>query len=135
MMVSEQNPAQVLGESGSIQVWHREKCLRSIERPQGQIRVLFDCGAFEVVSIEIQPRSSLEEPYLWGETAILVLSEGELMMEEGGDSYEVLRGDSIRSGKQFRFRLVNRQPYRALLYGIIAKEEGQNPPPREGGQQ
>ncbi|MBI3014129.1 MAG: hypothetical protein HYY65_03470 [Candidatus Tectomicrobia bacterium] len=134
MRVAAQNPIPV-PEIGSIQVWHREKCLRSIERPQGQIRVLFDGGAFEVVSIEIQPRSALEEPYLWGETAILVLSEGELLMEEGGDSYEVLHGDSIRLGKQFHFRLVNRQPHRALLYGIITKEEGQNPPPREGGQQ
>lgn len=126
MKVSDRNPIPLAGLSGSIQVWPREKCLRSIERPQGQIRVLFDGGAFEVVAIEVQPRSALEEPYLWGGMAIFLLSEGELLIEEEGEAQEVLHGDSIRLGKQVRFRLVNQQPYRALAYGLLFKE-GEEP--------
>lgn len=126
MRVADQSPVPIAGLSEAIQVWPREKCLRSIERPQGQIRVLFDTGAFEVVTIEVQPRSALEEPYLWEGMAIFVLSEGELVIEEEGGAHEVLHGDSIRLGKKVRFQLVNQQPYRALAYGLLFKE-GEGP--------
>jgi hypothetical protein len=82
-------------EHADVRVFKQGHSLRSIQRGTTCIRVIYESDPIEVLTIELGPKTSVDESYLWYNTSFHMIVEGNLAFEVGDRSYELLRGEGI----------------------------------------
>lgn len=82
-------------EDADVRVFRQGHSLRSIQRGTTCIRVIYESDRYEVLTIELGPKSSVDKPYLWYNRSFHMIVEGNLAFEVGDRSYELLRGEGI----------------------------------------
>lgn len=108
------------GEAASlVRIFKQDECLRSIQRGDMSMRVLYDDDLLEVLIIEVAPRSSIEEPYLWSDPSMHLIVQGEVVFERGDRSYHLVRGDSIWLGDEEPYKILNLGQIKARLYSLL----------------
>ncbi len=110
-----------------VQVFKRECSLRSIHRGTTHIRVIYESDPIEIIIIEIGPKSSVDEPYLWENSSFHMIVEGNLAFEVGDKSYDLLRGDGIALGEREHYRINNLLDTKGVIFGCLFKSIQSNP--------
>lgn len=110
------------GEASTVRIFKRDECLRSIQQGDMSMRVLYDDDQLEVLIIEVAPRSSIEEPYLWSDPSMHVIVQGEVVFEKRDRSYHLVRGDSIWLGNEEPYKILNPDQIKARLYSLLFRE-------------
>lgn len=116
-------------EDADVQVFKQGHSLRSIQRGTTCIRVLYESDPVEVLTIELGPRSSVDESYLWYNTSFHMIVEGNLAFEVGDRSYELLRGEGISIFDNERYRIHNLVDTRGVIFCFLfnSTRGGRNP--------
>lgn len=104
-----------------VQVFKRGHSLRSIQRGATHIRVIYESDPIEVILIEIGPKSSVDESYLWNNPSLYLIVEGNLAFEVGDKSYELLRGEGIALGEKDRYKIHNLLDTKGIAFGFLFK--------------
>jgi len=104
-----------------IRVFKRGYSLRSIQRGATHIQVLYEDNPIEVIIMEIGPKSSVDESYLWENQSLYLVVEGNLAFEVGDKSYELLRGEGISLGEEDRFKIHNLLDTKGIAFGFLFK--------------
>jgi len=112
-----------------VQVFKRGHSLRSIQRGTTHIRVLYESDPIEVILIEIGPKSSVDESYLWDNPSLHLIVEGNLAFEVGDKSYELLRGEGIALGEKERYKIHNLLDAKGVVFGFLFKGTQSTPNP------
>lgn len=106
-------------EDADVRVFKQGHSLRSIQRGTTCIRVIYESDAMEVLTIELGPRSSVDESYLWYNTSFHMIVEGNLAFEVGDRSYELLRGEGISIFDNERYRIHNLVDTKGVIFCFL----------------
>jgi mannose-6-phosphate isomerase-like protein (cupin superfamily) len=106
-------------EDADVRVFKQGHSLRSIQRGTTCIRVIYESDTIEVLTIELGPRSSVDESYLWYNTSFHMIVEGNLAFEVGERSYELLRGEGISIFDNERYRIHNLVDTKGVIFCFL----------------
>lgn len=106
-------------EHADVSVFKQGQSLRSIQRGTTCIRVIYESDPFEVLTIELGPKSSVDESYLWYNTSFHMVVEGNLAFEVGDNSYELLRGEGISIFDNQPYRIHNLVDTRGVIFCFL----------------
>ena len=106
-------------EDADARVFKQGHSLRSIQRGTTCIRVIYESDAIEVLTIELGPRASVDESYLWYNTSFHMIVEGNLAFGVGDRSYELLRGEGISIFDNERYRIHNLVDTKGVIFCFL----------------
>ena len=106
-------------ERSDVRVFKRGHSLRSIQRGTTCVRVIYESDPMEVLTIELGPKSSVDESYLWYGASFHMVVEGNLCFEVGGRSYELLRGEGISIFDNERYSIHNLVDSKGVIFCFL----------------
>lgn len=106
-------------EDADVRIFKQRHSLRSIQRGTTCIRVIYESDGFQVLTIELGPKSSVDESYLWYNTSFHMVVEGDLAYEVGDKSYELLRGEGISIFDSERYKIHNLVDTRGVIFCFL----------------
>ena len=106
-------------EHADVVVFKQGHSLRSIQRGTTCIRVIYESDPIEVLAIELGPKSSVDESYLWYNTSLHMIVEGNLAFEVGDRSYELLRGEGISIFDNERYKIHNLVDTKGVIFCFL----------------
>jgi mannose-6-phosphate isomerase-like protein (cupin superfamily) len=106
-------------EDADVRVFKQGQSLRSIQRGSTCIRVIYESDRYEVLMIELGPKSSVDESYLWYDTSFHMIVEGNLAFEVGDRSYELLRGEGISILDNEPYTIQNLVDTKGVVYCFL----------------
>jgi len=98
--------------------------LRSVQRLDAKISVLYQRENLEVLAIEIGGGATLAEPSLWAGCSWHLVVEGQPIIRRGYESWELLPGHWLCFDQPGAYRIVNPAPTRAKLVSLFFPREG-----------
>jgi len=98
--------------------------LRSVQRQDAKISVLYQREDLEVLSIEIGGGATLAEPSLWAGCSWHLVVEGQPIVKRGYQKWELLPGHWICLDHPGPYEIVNPAPTRAKLVTLFFAREG-----------
>jgi quercetin dioxygenase-like cupin family protein len=98
--------------------------LRSVQRLDAKISVLYQRENLEVLSIEIAGGATLAEPSLWAGSSWHLVVEGQPVVQRENQSWELLPGHWLCLDQPGPYRIVNPAPTRAKLVSLVFAREG-----------
>ena len=101
------------------QVSERQFALRSIERPNATVRVLYQDASVLVALLEVSGRAPVSEPQLWGRPSWHFVLEGLAIVEQQAQHWALLREESLQLDDPFPFTIANRAPGRLRLLTLL----------------
>lgn len=104
-----------------MEVGQRGFALRSIQRPDARVSVLYQHGDLEVVAVELGAGASLAEPSLWGGPSWHLVVEGQATFRQRARSWELLPDESLHLKDSTPYTIVNRAPGRLKLFTLLFK--------------
>ncbi len=111
-------------EHSDVRIFKQGHSLRSIQRGTTCIRVIYESDPMEVLTIELGPKSSVDESYLWYNASFHMVVEGNLRFEVGGRSYELLRGEGISILDNERYRIHNLVDSKGVIFCFLFNATG-----------
>jgi mannose-6-phosphate isomerase-like protein (cupin superfamily) len=108
-----------------IRVIKNGASLVSIQKTNLTIKWIFKNELLEVLTLEMGPKSLLEEPYIYQSQGIHHILDGELIFETERESYQVKKGDIIWWGSGASFRIKNLNNFKGVIYTLLLKPEFQ----------
>ncbi len=111
-------------EQPDVRVFKHGHSLRSIQRGTSCIRVIYESDPMEVLTIELGPKSSVDESYLWYKASFHMIVEGNLCFEVGGKSYELLRGEGISIFDNERYSIHNLVGSKGVIFCFLFNANG-----------
>lgn len=106
-----------------IQVIKNGDSLVSIQKANLTIKWIFKNEFLEVLTLEMGPKTLLEEPYICQYQGIHHILDGELIFETERESYVVKKGDIICWGSGDSFKIKNLNNFRGAIYILLLKPE------------
>jgi mannose-6-phosphate isomerase-like protein (cupin superfamily) len=106
-------------EYQNVQVFKQGHSLRSIQRGTTCIRVIYESHPIEVLTIELGPKSSVDESYLWYNPSFHMIVEGNLAFEVGDKSYELLRGEGISILGNEHYKIHNLVDTKGVIFCFL----------------
>ncbi len=98
--------------------------LRSVQRQDAKISVLYQRENLEVLAIEIGGGATLAEPSLWAGCSWHLVVEGQPVIQRDDQSWELLPGHWLCLDQPGPYRIVNPAPTRAKLVSLFFAREG-----------
>ena len=106
-------------KDADVRVFKQGHSLRSIQRGTTCIRVLHESEGFEVLTIELGPKSSVDKSYLWYDISFHMIVEGNFAYEVGDRSYELLRGEGISIFDDEPYRIHNLVDTKGVIFCFL----------------
>lgn len=106
-------------EHADVRVFKKGHSLRSIQRGTTCIRVIYESDPIELLTIELGPKSSVDESYLWYNASFHMIVEGNLGFEVGDRYYELLRGEGISVFDNEPYRIHNLADTKAVIFCFL----------------
>lgn len=94
--------------------------IRSIELAGGRVSLLFRRADLDVQLVEVAARGSVSDASLWGEGSWHFVVEGRALLEQGGQTWEVLPSHWLALADAQPYRIVNPAEGRLRLLSVVA---------------
>lgn len=107
-------PSQTTGQVGQ-----RGFALRSVQRPDARVSVLYQHGDLEVMAVEVEARASLTEPSLWVGSSWHLVVEGQAIFQQKNRRWELLPEESLCLKAPAPYTIVNSAPGRLRLLTLV----------------
>ena len=107
----------------NIRVIENGASLVAIQKTGLTIKWIFKNEFLEILTLEMGPRTLLEEPYICQYQGIHHIVDGELIFETARESYQVKKGDIIWWGSGPSFRIKNPNNFKGIIYTLLLKPE------------
>lgn len=112
------------------QVGRRGFSLKSVQRPDARVSLLYQRGDVEVMVVEVGAEATLAEPSLWGGPSWHLVVEGQAIFQQGDRRWELLPEESLSLRASAPYTIVNPAPGRAKLVSLVFNRADR----RKGGQ-
>lgn len=103
----------------TARVGQRGFALRSVQRPDARVSVLYQHRDLEVMAVEVEARASLTDPSLWAGSSWHLVVEGQAIFQQKGRRWELLPEESLGLKAPAPYTIVNPAPGRLRLLTLV----------------